>query len=205
MKTPLRYQSTEYDCGPTSIINAIQTLFQRSEIPPEFTRTCAQLGNDLYNTNCQPYRCGTSCAAMQYCACWFNNYAAATKYPILVRHLSGRAVHLQEGSELVRCLSEGGAAVVRVELGCAHFITLTGVDRKRRQVYAFDAYYREAPFAEKGIAIVTDRPKKYNRILSYDVLDRRTKGPYSLYHEDFRDATLFYRTAGEIPKYRAFH
>ena len=29
MNNPLRYQMTEYDCGPTSMLNAVSYLFQR--------------------------------------------------------------------------------------------------------------------------------------------------------------------------------
>ena len=32
MKSPLRYQATEYDCGPTSMTNAIIYMFERNEI-----------------------------------------------------------------------------------------------------------------------------------------------------------------------------
>jgi len=32
MKNPLSYQSTEYDCGPTSMLNAINYLFHRKDI-----------------------------------------------------------------------------------------------------------------------------------------------------------------------------
>lgn len=38
MDNPLRYQMTEYDCGPTSMLNAVSYLFRRDEIPPELTR-----------------------------------------------------------------------------------------------------------------------------------------------------------------------
>ena len=38
MKNPLHYQLTEYDCGPTSLLNAISFLFEREEIPPEVIR-----------------------------------------------------------------------------------------------------------------------------------------------------------------------
>lgn len=33
-KTPLDYQITEYDCGTTSILNAVRYLFKRKEIHP---------------------------------------------------------------------------------------------------------------------------------------------------------------------------
>ncbi len=32
MKNPLRYQLTEYDCGPASMLNAISYLFERKDI-----------------------------------------------------------------------------------------------------------------------------------------------------------------------------
>ena len=38
MKIPLRYQMSEYDCGPISMLNAISYLFEREEIPPEVIR-----------------------------------------------------------------------------------------------------------------------------------------------------------------------
>ena len=39
MKNPLHYQFSEYDCGPTSMQNAISFLFEREEIPPEVLPT----------------------------------------------------------------------------------------------------------------------------------------------------------------------
>lgn len=38
MKNPLRYQLSEYDCGPTSMLNALAFLFEREDIPPEAVR-----------------------------------------------------------------------------------------------------------------------------------------------------------------------
>lgn len=32
LKTPLAYQATEYDCGTTTLINALRYLFARGEI-----------------------------------------------------------------------------------------------------------------------------------------------------------------------------
>lgn len=38
MKVPFSYQKTEFDCGPTSLTNALSFLFDREEIPPEMIR-----------------------------------------------------------------------------------------------------------------------------------------------------------------------
>ena len=39
MKTPLRFQVTEYDCGTVSLYNAISYLFEREEIPAQLLKT----------------------------------------------------------------------------------------------------------------------------------------------------------------------
>ena len=44
MKTPLRYQITEFDCGSISLLNCITYLFKREEIP-------AKLVKAITNTN----------------------------------------------------------------------------------------------------------------------------------------------------------
>ena len=44
MKNPLHYQFSEYDCGPTTMQNAISFLFEREEIPPEILRNIDKLG-----------------------------------------------------------------------------------------------------------------------------------------------------------------
>ena len=38
MKNPLRYQNTEYDCGPTTFTNALAFLYDREEIPIELLK-----------------------------------------------------------------------------------------------------------------------------------------------------------------------
>ena len=38
MKSPLHYQISEYDCGPTTLLNALNFLFEREEIPPDIIR-----------------------------------------------------------------------------------------------------------------------------------------------------------------------
>ena len=38
MKNPLSYQTTEYDCGPTALTNAMSFLFSREDIPPDIIK-----------------------------------------------------------------------------------------------------------------------------------------------------------------------
>ena len=45
MKSPLRYQFSEYDCGPTTMLNAVSYLIEREEIPPEIIRNVKKDGD----------------------------------------------------------------------------------------------------------------------------------------------------------------
>ena len=59
MKNPLRYQMTEYDCGPTSMLNAVSYLFQREEIPPEIVRSIMLYCLDCFGSDGASGKCGT--------------------------------------------------------------------------------------------------------------------------------------------------
>ena len=66
MKNPLHYQLSEYDCGPTSMLNAISFLFEREEIPPEVIRNIMLYSLDCYNSEGIQGKSGTSCACLLY-------------------------------------------------------------------------------------------------------------------------------------------
>ena len=38
MKNLLNYQTSEYDCGPVSLLNGIRYLFEREEIVPDLVK-----------------------------------------------------------------------------------------------------------------------------------------------------------------------
>ena len=73
MKNPLHYQLSEYDCGPTSMQNAISFLFEREEIPPEVLRNIMLYCLDCYSSEGVPGKSGTSCAAMMFLSNWLNS------------------------------------------------------------------------------------------------------------------------------------
>lgn len=56
MKNPLSYQVTEYDCGPTSMINAINYLFAREDIYPDVVKCIMQYCLDNYNEKGEIYK-----------------------------------------------------------------------------------------------------------------------------------------------------
>ena len=65
MHSPLRYQLTNYDCGPTTMLNAVSFLFDREDIPPEIVRNVMLYSLDCYSAEGAPGRAGTSRMAMR--------------------------------------------------------------------------------------------------------------------------------------------
>ena len=64
MKNLLIYQSTEYDCGPTTLTNAIRYLFDREEIYPDIVKYIMLYCLDSYNEAGEVGKRGTSASAM---------------------------------------------------------------------------------------------------------------------------------------------
>ncbi|MSR90321.1 hypothetical protein [Inconstantimicrobium porci] len=55
MKNKLIYQRSEFDCGTTSMINAISYLFDREEIKPEIIKAIYNYTLDEYDQNGNAY------------------------------------------------------------------------------------------------------------------------------------------------------
>ena len=70
MKVPLRYQVTNYDCGPTSLLNGLRILFEREEIPPEVLRRIVACSIDWIGEDGTPGKRGTTHAAMAHLSAW---------------------------------------------------------------------------------------------------------------------------------------
>ena len=60
MKNPLHYQFSDYDCGPTSVLNAVAYLFEREDIPPEILRNVM-----LYCLDCHSFDGAPVSSALQ--------------------------------------------------------------------------------------------------------------------------------------------
>ena len=78
MKSPLRYQFSEYDCGPTTMLNAVSYLFEREEIPPEIIRNVMLYSLDCYSQKGEPGRAGTSRMAMMFLSNWLDGFGRAS-------------------------------------------------------------------------------------------------------------------------------
>lgn len=116
MKNPLHYQLSEYDCGPTAMLNAISYLFDREEISPVVIRNIMLYCLDSYNGEGIMGKCGTSSAAMMFLSNWLNGYGKIGQLPVSSRYLSGEQVWIGKESPICDALYRGGAVVLRVFL-----------------------------------------------------------------------------------------
>ena len=197
MKNVLNYQSTEYDCGPVTLTNALRFLFEREEIQPEVVKAIALYTLDAYSEEGEYGKSGTSRLAMQFLAGWMTQFGRAKRYPLSAVYLSGCRVKISTNSEVVLCLQQGGAAVVRCWLGGdEHYILLTGI--VQGGIAAFDPYavsweefLSEHP---RGCGVTwTDQfPYSHNLIICPDVLNAQDRRDYALGERDAREAMLVY-------------
>lgn len=198
MKSPLSYQCTDYDCGPTTILNALSFLFERDEIPPEIVRHVMLYTLDAYDRKGEACRSGTSMLAMQFLAGWLNHFSAVKKFPLACERLTGREVHLGPvPGQLERALQDGGVAIVKVMLDCWHYVLFTGIEREA--VLLFDPYYRERPFREPGIELIVGQPLRANRRVARALIDREETKPYACGPLAERECVLMFNTTRRRP------
>ena len=207
MKIPLRYQMSEYDCGPTALLNAVSYLFPRSEVPPEIIRSVMLYTLDCYSMDGTACKAGTSRMAMMYLANWLEGFSRATQFPLTCQYLSGRAVHIGAHSHINDALVRGGVAVVRLFYEVEHYALLTGASKDH--IYLFDPYYladAEPEFVRAGIAVTCAQPHSYNRIVPFGCFNRETCELYAFGAMESREAVVLFdertrRTADDTIEY----
>ena len=173
MKIPLRYQMSEYDCGPTALLDAVSYLFPRAEIPPEVIRSVMLYSLDCYGMDGTACKEGTSRMAMMYLTNWLEGFSRATQFPLTCQYVAGHSVRIDAHSHVNDALVRGGVAVVRLFYEVEHYALLTGVTGDR--IRLFDPYYvkeTEPAFAREGIEVTCAYPHTYNRVVPSTVRRR---------------------------------
>ena len=191
MKTPLRYQLSEYDCGPTSLLNAVNFLFEREDIPPEILRNVMLYCLDCYGAEGSFGKSGTSCTAMMFLSNWLDGFGRTGRLPISSRYLSGKSGSIREHGEICDALHRGGVAVVRLYHEEAHYVLMTG--DQDGCILLFDPYYEEEEaFEGSGVTVTTDHPTAYNRMVPFSFFNRTDRELYSLGEIENREAVLLF-------------
>ena len=196
MKNPLHYQFSEYDCGPTSMQNAISFLFEREEIPPEVLRNIMLYCLDCYSSEGVPGKSGTSCAAMMFLSNWLNSMGDLGILSVKSRYLSGKEVYLGNESYVNDALRRGGAVVLRLFSDEWHYVLLTGEDGEH--VYMFDPYYDQEGYGLDDIKIVENCPTRYNRIVPWKYFNKIALNVYSLGSYQGREAIILFNKNTEL-------
>ena len=190
MKNPLRYQMSEYDCGPTTMLNAISYLFPREIISLEVIRNIMLYSLDSYGSEGVMGKRGTSSAAMMFLCNWLNGYGKIGDLHVSGRYLSGKSVYLGEGGYINDTLHRGGVVVLRLLFDGGHYVLLTG--EQNGKIYMFDPYYREGAFEQEDIIVTENEPFSYNRIVPEGYFNREEDGIYSLGPYEDREAVLLF-------------
>lgn len=196
MKSPLSYQLTEYDCGPTTVLNAMNVLFEREELPPEVIKFVMLYCMDGYNENGEACKSGTTCMAMRFLASWLNHYREMRKWPIYCEVINGEAVYMGQNSRIAECLQLGGVVIARVMLECWHYVLLTGMDED--YVYLFDPYYRTEDFEDIRVTLIDDAPCRMNRRITYEILNSEGTSDYALGAVKDRECVLMYNRTTKL-------
>ena len=192
MKNPLNYQTTEYDCGPTTMMNAMSYLFTREEIMPDILKCITQYCLDGYNKRGEAYKIGTSDMAMWFLSHWLNHFGEVRKFPVLCKNLTGEEVYIGENAPITECLQQKGVVVAKVMLGGWHYVLLTGIEGE--YVDLFDPYFRQRPFKNDKIGMIWDEPKKRNRRVHTDILNGTGRDDYAFGKIEKRECVLLYNT-----------
>lgn len=196
MKIPLHYQISEYDCGPTTVLNGISYLFERDEIPPEIIRNIMLYCLDCYNKDGVLGKQGTSCSAMMFLSNWMNNAGENGLMNISSTYLSGEAVYLGQNSWINDALLRGGAVCVRLFYDEWHYVLFTGVSEGK--IYLFDPYYIRQKFDDPNISVTEDYPFQYNRIVPEEYFNCEEEKLYAFGPKEIREAVIIYNNTTKI-------
>lgn len=197
VKNPLHYQISEYDCGPTTMLNAISYLFPREDIPPEVIRNVMLYCLDCYSADGVPGKCGMSHAAMMFLCNWLNGFGRTGQLPVSCKYLSEERVYLGQSSYINDALRRGGVVVIRLFYDVEHYVLLTGI--QDGNILMFDPYYCEEKFNDHDdIEVVLDKPFSYNRVVPAYYFNNEKAELYALGAYENREAVLLFNNETKL-------
>lgn len=195
MKNPLHYQISEYDCGPTSLLNALMFLFKREEIPPELIRNIMLYSLDCYGGEGMMGKNGTSRMAMMFLSNWLDGFGKTGLLPISSAYLRGKNVFVGHDSLINDALRRGGVAVVRLYYEVEHYVLFTS--EAGEKILLFDPYYNET-IDDESVIVTLDNPRSHNRIVDFAAFERDTEKIYALGDFAKREAVLMFNETTKL-------
>lgn len=190
MRSPLRYQSTDGDCFPTSVLNGLNWLVEFRRIPGVvlqhvylYTLDGVGRGGSLGNS--------TTAEAGRLLAEWLNSYRTET-FKVEVEYLEEEAVHLRPGSALLSCLARGGVAICDINLSRTTVHSILALQADKEWIYFWDPLPRARALRQGRHAerLPDDRGASPNLRIRRQWFDSKTPRPYSMGRNDDRTAVL---------------
>ena len=190
-KTPLDYQITEYDCGTTTMLNAIRYLFKRKEISPAIYREIMQYTLDVTNKNGEYGKGGTSSNAIDELSDLLNKIGPENGMNIECTDVSN-VLNITD-KEFKDEIDNGSIAILRVNQSDEHYVLLTKIDEK--YAYLFDPYYLPIDYYDNDdeCEIIKDKPFEYNRKVTIDRLISKSNKDFSLVQNENKQINLIKR------------
>lgn len=188
-KTPLDYQITEYDCGTTTLLNALRYLFKRSEISPEIYKYIMQYTLDKSNVLGEIGKGGTSVYALEFLCKWLNENAKNKDMNIQCKSIPKDEISIYN-KNLEKKVNNGAVAIVRVYQNCDHYCLLTKIDDE--YAYLFDPYYLNINYYDNDneVEIIKDRPFEFNRKVKKIRMDSHTTKDFALVYGENSEITI---------------
>ena len=188
LKTPLRFQMTEFDCGTVSILNAIMYLYKREEIPAELVKVVTKYSLDCYDKKGNIGQGGTSREAIEKICEWLTKHVKSNNYGLNCEHLLNKDVTIDK---IKQCIDNDGCVLFRTYQDCEHYVLLTDYDDN--SFYLWDPYYLDEKHYnnDKDVKIDFEHPFKYNRIVSIKRFLSVNKEDFSFNLDNKRECVLF--------------
>ena len=122
MKSPLRYQITDFDCGSVSLINCLTYLFEREEVPAELVRIITTFSLECYNEKGMLENNAYTKQLNYVVSKWVSEFARQKMIPLKSLYLTGEKIGL---SMIVGCLKREGCVNVKTYRdGYEHYASL---------------------------------------------------------------------------------
>ena len=190
MKIPLTFQITEFDCGTTSLLNALLFLYDREEIPVPFLKAIYKYTLDAKGKNGVVGEAGTSRNALVNLIDWIHDYVDENDFDITFTNLEKDNVT----QELIReCLDNNGCVLARCYQDVEHYVLITKMDDNF--TYIFDPYYVEEDYYvnDEEVAVVLNAPFTHNRLVKTNRLFSEEHSDFSLMEISKREVVLIAR------------
>lgn len=191
MKIPLTFQITEYDCGTTSLLNALIYLFDREEVPISLLKAIYRYTLDAEGAHGIIGEAGTSREAVEKLSHWITRYSKANDFKITCENLEKEEV---TEDKIRECLNDNGCVLARCYQSVEHYVLITKMDDTF--AYIFDPYYVEEDYYyhDEQVAVVLNQIFTHNRLVKIQRLFNQSKQDFSLMEIEKREVVLINRT-----------